>query len=517
MSSNNSFINNGYREVNKKKGGIGFALFFNPLVALILAVAIIAVPLFVLYGGTLGADSVYDNVFVAALNDKVELLANTDEEKIAVIGGSSVAFGLDSELLEEYTEKKVVNFGLYSTLGSKVMLDLSREHMNEGDTVIFAPELDSETLSLYFGAKSVWQAIDVNHDLLSLVAKSDRKALLNTFMDYYNDKSEILKDGQIPDPSGIYNRKNFNDYGDISYPRPYNTMALGYDPNTVFSPDTSIISDEFIDYFNIYCEEMKDKGVTVYLSFCPINELCLEVGTSEEDILAFESCIASAVACPVISSLSDYIMNWGYFFDTNLHLNDAGVKARTKQLISDIYTYNGDFTKLDSITLPDPPGKESGNELIEGDNSFRDYFVFEEVATAGGEVLLAIVGLTDKALLNTHSEIAIPTSDGATMVYEIKAEVLADIPNLEKVYFYKNIKVMEDGIFAGCDSLKDVYLIDFGPANCNVSFLDPSNPTYRGLLTGANDDIRIHVESEYYDAFVSDYSWGHYASHYVSD
>ena len=115
---------------------------------------------------TLGADPVYSNVFVAALGDKYDRLCSVEEPKLALIGGSSVAFGLDSRLLASHLGREVVNFGLYATLGSKIMLDLSEDGLNEGDIAVFAPELDSQTLSLYFDGRTVWQAIDANRDLL---------------------------------------------------------------------------------------------------------------------------------------------------------------------------------------------------------------------------------------------------------------------------------------------------------------------------------------------------------------
>ena len=90
----------------------------------------------------------YTDTFVGELNEKVDRLYEIDEPKIVVVGGSSVAFGLDSAMLEKYTGMPVVNFGLYAALGPKVMLDLSRDGIKEGDIVIIAPELDAQTLSL---------------------------------------------------------------------------------------------------------------------------------------------------------------------------------------------------------------------------------------------------------------------------------------------------------------------------------------------------------------------------------
>ena len=55
---------------------------------------------------------VYNETFVGELSEKYELLNNTEEPKIVVIGGSSVAFGLNSEMVKEELGMPVVNFGL---------------------------------------------------------------------------------------------------------------------------------------------------------------------------------------------------------------------------------------------------------------------------------------------------------------------------------------------------------------------------------------------------------------------
>ena len=69
---------------------------------------------------------VYDNTFIGELGEKYDRLNSIDEPKIVIVGGSSVAFGIDSELMEEKLGMKVVNFGLYANLGTKLMLDLSK-------------------------------------------------------------------------------------------------------------------------------------------------------------------------------------------------------------------------------------------------------------------------------------------------------------------------------------------------------------------------------------------------------
>ena len=91
----------------------------------------------------------FENHYANALGEKMDRLMEIKEDKIVIVGGSSVAFGYDSEIIEEYTGMPVVNFGMYAALGTKLMLDLSRAGIKKGDIVIVAPELDPQTLSMF--------------------------------------------------------------------------------------------------------------------------------------------------------------------------------------------------------------------------------------------------------------------------------------------------------------------------------------------------------------------------------
>lgn len=505
-------MDNSTRKPASKGKKITFWLIFNPITALVLAAAILALIFLPAYNETLGAESVYDNVFVAALGDKYDRLVNTTEPKIAVIGGSSVAFGLDSELLSYYTGREVVNFGLYATLGSKVMLDISEDGLYEGDIVVFAPELDAQTMSMYFNAKSVWQAIDVNRDLLNAVSESDRGALWDGFSDFRKDKSEYLDEGTKPNPSGVYNRSNFNKYGDISYPRPNNTMGMGYDPNTLFSLSPSIISPDFLEYFNAYCARMQDKGVTVYFSFCPINDLALEEGVTDETVMALEEYLKSNLNCRVISSLDDYIMDYGYFFDTNLHLNDAGVVARTAQLIKDINAVLGNKDKI-TLDVPPPPAVE-GAGAIGGDNTYLSYFEYTEVIIGGNLVGYAISGVTDEGRTSTETAITLPSSYEGMPIMQLKADVLSQLQSLTTLTVGAGMSAMDDGVFRGCASLTEVRL-EFSPDNCAVTVLDQDNPY--GLMLDAPEELKLNVYSDIYEDFTNHYTWGHYARYIIGE
>ena len=494
-----------------KKSDIVFLAIFNPILALIIAFAVVFIPYYKEYKTIFKDPSVYDNVFVAALGDKYQRLLSVNEQKIVVVGGSSVAFGLDSAALSEHTGMEVVNFGLYATLGSKVMLDLSEDGLNEGDIVIFAPELDSETMSLYFGARSAWQAIDANHDLYDTISAHNGQDLEDAKEEFITSKREYAEIG-APNPSGVYNRKNFNAYGDINYDRPYNTMAIGYDPNTTFSLSPDIISKDFLEYFNSYCARQRERGVSVYFSYCPINSLSLAEGVTDETVTEMDLYLRQNLACPVISVLDDYIMDWGYFYDTNLHLNNAGVMARTEMLANDIRLALGLGEEI-TMNVPAPPGlapDDNGGE--NADSTYAFLFTYELHETPAGQVAY-ISGITEEGKAFVGKDITVPYYIDGYKVSGISHDAFAGLPKVEIIRLDVNIGFIEDAAFRGCPTLREIH-IAFNADGCNVSPLLDNSQT--GFMEGAPTECKIYCKDEYRQTFAADYSWEIYYSKYFA-
>ena len=164
-----------------------------------------------------GLPSQFGNTFLGELENKVNRLYSIDKPKIIVIGGSSVPFGVDSKLMEKALGMPCVNFGLYATLGTKLMLDLSKGAIKEGDIIIIAPETDAQTYSLYFNAESAWQACDSDFSILTKMSRKDFAAMLGGFWKYSAQKLKYYRADSPLDPSGVYNRKSFDEYGDIVF------------------------------------------------------------------------------------------------------------------------------------------------------------------------------------------------------------------------------------------------------------------------------------------------------------
>lgn len=318
------------KELNLSRGKL-----IGRIVAVFLAAII---PFIMLASLTLFLPKCFDETFDAELAEKFALLNNEDRPKIIVLGGSSVAFGLDSKTLSEKTGYPVINFGLYAALGTKIMLDLSKSNINEGDIVVLTPEIENDTLSLFFNADETWRALDTDLSMIRYIGRDNYSDLAGKFISYAGDKWKYFALGNKPEVlKAAYTLEAFNEYGDIVYPRPKNTMGKrGYDKTNPIRLLPEIIDEEFIKYLKDYVEFCEKRGATVVFSYPPMNKDALIEGTTDESVAQFETFMKENIPCEIISSINDYLLDATLFYDTNFHLNDRGVPVRTEKLYEDL-------------------------------------------------------------------------------------------------------------------------------------------------------------------------------------
>lgn len=459
---------------------------------ILISIALLITPVIAVLAAAGSVKGVYSHTFTAELADKYDLLYKTESPKIVVVGGSSVCFGLDSALLEQETGRKAVDFGLYATLGTKVMLDLSRRAIRSGDTVVIAPELDSQTLSTYFNQGAVLEALDGRYDMLRDIGSDNLGEVAGGFLTYVSKASSLKRQGIAPDPSGIYNRSSFNEYGDISYPRETNVMTLGYDANRPVDLSPDIVSDDFITVLNDYIDYCTSKGADVWFSFCPINKSGLKEGTTDDSIYAFFSYLTEKLHCRVISDINDYILPQELFYDTNFHLNDTGVRLRTQLLSRDILRAEGNNRAV-AIDTPATPA-DTTPEPTPIRNDSDGTYIYKPFGKG-----LAVIGTTDAAKTMTEAEI--PREFSGTPVYAILANAFSGCTSLREVTIHDNITFIENDAFA-IPTLQKLFI----DAN-DAEQIEAGDTIFGSNLTA----VICLPDAESFESFVTGYWWSEYS------
>lgn len=468
----------------------------------LLALLILLSPALVVAGVVFLVPPQYGDTFLGELDEKYRRLTEAEGEKLVIVGGSSVAFGYDSSLLEAYTGREVVNFGLYAALGTKLMMDLSRAGIKRGDIVILAPELDPETLSLYFNAESTWQAAEGDFSMLRILPMNNKMSLLGAAFSYAEEKLGYFLAGNAPKPEGVYSASSFNKYGDINYPREHNVMTSYYDKNKRITLSPDIFSADFIDYVNEYIHYCEKKGATVYFTYSPMNASALTEETTEETILAMEEYLEDSLTCPILGRAEDAIFEAGYFYDTNFHLNDAGVVAHTAGVVRDVLLELGIPTYVDIEIPPAPELPHKNTELVLYDEN-EEYFTFR----AEEDGSYTVTGLS--ALGKTMRELTLPRAYRDRRVTEIADGALSGgiltslrVPALgtSEVQFR-----FANGAFRGADTLSDLWLFESDA----TAVLPPSD------FVGVAEGFRVHIPADSF--YASDYNWSQLGLTFVYD
>lgn len=458
---------------------------------------ILAVPA-TLCGFAFALPAQYDQAYLAGLQDKWDALAAAPSPRIVIAGGSGAAFGVCCDLLEqELPGYSVVNFGLYAGLGTTVTLELIRPLLRSGDIVIFSPEQSAQTLSDFFHAPSMWQAADGRPELLSALDGRRWGPMAGAFPAFAGDKARLCRDGSAPAGEGVYARSSFNHYGDMDCPgREQNVMAGGFDPNMPISFDPALPSEDFFAAVNGFARWCGEHGVTLCYRFCPMNAAAIpDGGLSRLD--GYANVLRERLDCPVLGDPAQAVLDAGWFFDTNFHLNASGAVANTAILAGELKAAL-DIPGPVSIPLPELPPL-AGAGLTEGDNRDGGCFLYEDAGDG-----LRLIGLTTEGA--GRESLTLPVSHGGMPVVSLAPAVFAGNARVREIVVQGNLRGLEDGSFEGCAALERLMLAQADPEKCAVG---------PGLLKGT--DALVYVPPGRLSAYATNYFWAAHASRLRED
>ena len=163
------------------------------------------------------------NHYLASVIDKHKLLKVTQSPRVILVGGSNVAFGLDSAIIQHELRLPVVNMAIKATIGLHYMLEEVKPFIGHGDLVMVMPEYEQFYGDLPNGNDDVWLLLWYSPDgYRNLRSPSQYLALLKSFHVFMFTRSRVawdklttvlrMKPESKPD---LYSRSSFNEHGDF--------------------------------------------------------------------------------------------------------------------------------------------------------------------------------------------------------------------------------------------------------------------------------------------------------------
>ena len=157
--------------------------------------------------------------YYGASIDKHRLLEITSSPRIIFIGGSNLAFGLDSKLIEQEFSVPVINMSLHAGLGLNYMLNEVKPYIRDKDILIIVPEYETYYNGELDGNGEILMGLlDANPLLIQYFSVRQILRLLSYIPQLFRAKLQSSKCrfcNITTSKERIYRRDAFNNYGDM--------------------------------------------------------------------------------------------------------------------------------------------------------------------------------------------------------------------------------------------------------------------------------------------------------------
>ena len=289
----------------------------------------------------------FENDYLAATIDKHRRLRHTASPRIILVGGSNLAFGIRSKLLEEQTGRPIVNMGLYWRLGIDFMLREVEKEIRSGDIIVLSFEheifsapstqllasriLEVRPASIFLFPPSEWTRI-IDERGFAIAGAIARSALVRKF------------ERPAPHVEGAYRREDFDRQG--SYIGHYGRQSSGGKDDI---KNVRPISDPIRAHIQQFAKLCQDRGALCIYS-CPPhpNAPLASIRDKVEVNLADLKNIPNLV---VLDSPLDHSYPESLFYDSVYHLSAEGAELRTRKVAQALQPFLNE-TRLASRAEP---------------------------------------------------------------------------------------------------------------------------------------------------------------------
>ena len=262
--------------------------------------------------------------------DKDYLLENTPSPRLILIGGSNLSFGIDSNMLKEELGYSPVNTAIHASIGLDFMTDSVIDYVRPGDILIISPEYSQFYGRYTYGGEELLRTVmDVDRNAIKILNLNQWLNILEFLPKYSFSKikpSEYFF--QRTEKIGIYQRRSFNQYGDV-----YIHWTLR---NEKFEPYPRIegkFNSRTIEMLLEFEKKIDEKGAVLYLTYPGIQDKTYWILEDQIKLVEEELILAglNILGTPVRYKMPEVLM-----YNTPYHLNREGVEYRTSLLIEDL-------------------------------------------------------------------------------------------------------------------------------------------------------------------------------------
>jgi hypothetical protein len=274
------------------------------------------------------------NDYLLAIEPKHQLLEKLPSPRIIFMGGSSVAFGIDSKSIGDSLGLNGFNLGLHAGLGLQFMVNEALEMTKPGDILVVSTEyfLGEGQMKMLaymrhnFPASEQYMNLNASEKISypyelamdNILSKNSR--VQNTFL---KGKKTVVKQ----DTNNVYKKNGFNERGDYELhldqeARPWGIFVKYDQKDEPYSSGIQMLNK---------LASLKEKGVQIFYVFpgYPLEEY----NRFQKPLQSFENQLKAGLQFPVLGKVTDFLYPETDFYDTVYHLRRKGRSERTKTLV----------------------------------------------------------------------------------------------------------------------------------------------------------------------------------------
>lgn len=264
--------------------------------------------------------------------DKNELLKSTAGPRIIFVGGSNLAYGLDSKRIKDSLHLNPINTGVHINIGLKYMLANTLPYVKAGDIIVLAAEYQQFYGNVANGDMELFSLVtDVVPQTKNLLDHQQYLKLIQLVPAFAQTKLRpIFLFYKFPQDTsvGVYDRKAFNVYGDAyvhwkspgENPKPYPALSEKFNGNAL----QAVIS---------FQKAVQQKKAKLLVTFPGYQYSSYKVSVAAVKNIQQQ---LKDQGFRLISTPEEFIMPDSLMFDTPYHLTRKGVDYRTGLLINDL-------------------------------------------------------------------------------------------------------------------------------------------------------------------------------------
>lgn len=270
--------------------------------------------------------------YMAATIDKHAMLLHQPKPRVIFVGGSNLAFGINSPYIGKQLNYHPVNMGLHAGLGLEFMLREVENSLQAGDIVVVSLEYQHFVDNRPAKPEFVLGAVDNRVDNIRFLPLYYIPSLLDKGLIYAGGILRNSINASIGDIelNRVYRRSSFDKFGDISVNQFSERQDLSNADIGVkldVSPHTIQRTVRRLNSFNKYSQA---KRVRVFYSYPPLLKRLFDENTSA--ITAIESELTQNLELQILDRPKDLAWPNDDFFDTEYHLNRVGVEKRSRHI-----------------------------------------------------------------------------------------------------------------------------------------------------------------------------------------